>query len=204
VLRIKVVIAEGYDETSERFLEPETIVIELEHSLLSVSKWESKWEVPFLDTNNKTNEQTLDYVRMMNLGPDLPEDIFSKFSPENFDTINEYINAKMTATWFRETQEAKVREVITAELIYYWMISLGIPFDCEGWHLNRLLTLIKVCNIKNAPSKKVSSAEAGQRARELNAQRKAAMGTIQVSEFIKQALTEACFTSEPLLFPGSG
>jgi hypothetical protein len=177
VLRIKVVVAEGYDETSERFLEPETIVIELEHSLLSVSKWESKWEVPFLDTNDKTNEQVLDYIRMMNLGPDLPEDIFSKFTPENFDTINGYINAKMTATWFRENQEPKSREVITAELIYYWMISLGIPFQFEERHLNQLLTLIKVCNIKNAPSKKMTSQQAGQRARELNAQRKAAMGT---------------------------
>lgn len=177
MLRLEITIAEGYDETSERFLETRTTVIELEHSLLSVSKWESKWEVPFLDKKDKTNEQVLDYIRMMNLGPDLPEDIFSKFTAANFDAINQYINARMSATWFNEQQKSASREVITAELIYYWMISLGIPLEFESRHLNQLLTLIKVCNIKNAPNKKMSSAEAGRRARELNAQRKAEMGT---------------------------
>lgn len=177
MLRLNIVTVEGFDEATSQFVETETVVLNLEHSLLSLSKWESKWEIPFLGTNTKTDEQVLDYVRAMFSGEEFPEEVFSKFTPGDFDRINVYINAKMSATFFNEKQEAKSREIITAELIYYWMIALGIPFECQGWHLNRLLTLIKVCNIKNSPQKKMTRAEAGAQARELNEQRRKELGS---------------------------
>jgi hypothetical protein len=177
VLRLNIVTAEGFDEVTNQFVETEVVVLELEHSLLSLSKWESKWEIPFLSTNNKTDEQVLDYIRMMFSGDEFPEKAWAKFTPGDFDQINSYINAKMSATFFNEKQNTKSREIITAELIYYWMIALGIPFECQGWHLNRLLTLIKVCNIKNSPQKKMSRAEAGMQARALNEQRRKETGS---------------------------
>jgi hypothetical protein len=177
VLQISIAIAEGFDEATSEFVASETVVLSLEHSLVSVSKWESKWEIPFLGSEDKDTEQTLDYIRMMNLGEDFPDSLFSKFSDENFKAIDKYINAKMTATWFRDQPQAPSSEIVTAELIYYWMIALAIPFDCQEWHLNRLLTLVKVCNIKNAPKDKMSSAAIAKQNHDLNAQRRSAMGT---------------------------
>lgn len=177
MLRLTITTAESFDERASQFVSSSSTVIELEHSLVSVSKWESKWEIPFLDNQEKTDEQVLDYVRTMFSGDVFPEDVVPKFEVEHFEAINKYINAKMTATWFSEQRQPASREIITAELIYYWMIALGIPFECQNWHLNRLLTLIKVCNIKNAPKKKMSFRDTAQRNRELNAQRRAEMGS---------------------------
>lgn len=177
MLRIKIVMAEGFDDNSGEFVETDAQVLDLEHSLVSLSKWESKYEIPFLSTESKSEEQVLDYIRMMNSGDDLPENVFSKFTFKDFDKINTYINARMSATWFNDKQHAGGREIVTAELIYYWMIALGIPFECQTWHLNRLLTLVKVCNLKNQPKKKMTRAEAAQRNADLNAQRKAALGS---------------------------
>jgi hypothetical protein len=110
--------------------------------------------------------------------PNVPEEIFLKLSQGNIEMINEHIDAKMTATWFSEAPGApQSRDVITAELIYYWMITFQIPFECENWHLNRLFTLIRVCNIKQAKPTKMSRAEITARNRELNAQRRAQLGT---------------------------
>lgn len=175
MLRLTIVVVEGYDEATNQFVESETCVVELEHSLVSLSKWESRWEVPFLGSQDKTTEQTLDYVRMMFSGDEFPEAVLAKFSAGNFEEINNYVNAKMTATTFRDMRNEPNREVITAELIYYWMIALGIPFECENWHLNRLLTLIKVCNIKNAPKEKGKINVADRRS--LNEQRRKELGT---------------------------
>lgn len=151
MLRLKVVTEEGFDDETQRFVDARSVTLELEHSLLSVSKWESKWEIPFLDNGKKTDEQVQDYVHMMNSSGEIPPEVWVHLGAAHFDAINKYINARMTATTFREIKQPQNNEIITAELIYYWMIALGIPFECENWHLNRLLTLVKVCNIKNTP-----------------------------------------------------
>lgn len=167
-----------WDEALEEFTNSEGFVLELEHSLVSLSKWESIHEKPFLGPESKTNEEVFSYVECMILTPDFPPEVLSRLSQENITEIQKYIDAKMTATWFNEPQVAKKsREIITAELIYYWMISLNIPIEFENWHLNRLFTLIKIFNIKNGKPKKMSTAEIAARNRELNAERKAKFGT---------------------------
>lgn len=177
MLRIRVSGTEMFNESSQMFTKEGGTVLELEHSLVSLSKWESIYEKPFLDNKEMTTEEVLGYIRAMCLH-EVPEEIFSQLSEENINEINSYIDAKMTATWFNEPPGApRAKEVITSEVIYYWMITFQIPFECETWHLNRLFTLIRVCSIKQAKPKKMSRAEVARRNRELNAQRKARMGT---------------------------
>jgi len=177
VLEILIVIKEGYDESEERFVPAETFTLQLEHSLASLSKWESFFERPFLSSEEKKPEEILWYIMAMTLNQDVPAKIYNKLSSENIERINNYINAKMTATWFNEANQERSREIITAEIIYYWMISLNIPFECQFWHLNRLLTLVRVCNLKNSPPKNMSQGEIAAQYRELNRRRKAQLGT---------------------------
>lgn len=177
MLRIVVGGEEMYDEKTQTFTNRNGTVVELEHSLVSLSKWESKFEKAFLGKGEKSPEEILAYIEAMVLN-EIPEGILSRLSETNIKEINDYIDAKMTATWFDDTRDGPPsREVITAELIYYWMISLQIPFECQTWHLNRLLTLIRVCNVKGSKPKKRSAQEILQRNRQLNAQRKAQLGT---------------------------
>jgi hypothetical protein len=165
------------EETSE-FISVQSRTIRLEHSLLSLSKWESIWCKPFLGPEEKTREETKDYLRCMIIDHNVPDYIVDLFSKEQIDEINKYIDSKMTATTFAEFHKTTGRsEIITAELIYYWMVSMNIPFECQKWHLNRLLTLIRVCSIKNTPPKKMPRNAILSRNKALNEARKKKLNT---------------------------
>lgn len=170
--------AEYWDEQKQEFVYKKPVVLQLEHSLVSLSKWESKWNKAFLSKGEKTNEETLDYIKCMTITQNVNPDVYARLTIKNFEEINAYIDAPMTATTFGEDKNKKPnKEIITAELIYYWMIALNIPFECQKWHLNRLLTLIQVCNIKNSPPKKMSKKEIMSRNAALNEARKKQLNT---------------------------
>ena len=181
MLKITIQPRKYWDSKREMFFTyPEKPVhLQLEHSLVSLSKWEAKWNKPFLsNTQNRTEEEMRDYIRCMTLTQNVDPSIYMLMPEEAYEEITAYIQAPMTATTFNDRNERPGREIITNELIYYWMIALQIPFDpCEKWHLNRLMTLIKVCSIKNGPQKKMSPNEIRARNRSLNEARRKAMHT---------------------------
>lgn len=145
-----------WDERNEEFIHLPEATIELEHSLATISKWEAKWGLPFLSEKKKTPEQLIDYIRIMAVNETkIDKRIFDYLSGPVYKVVQEFIDAPMSATWFREDKQSRGRgRIITSELIYYWMIALNIPIECEHWHLNRLLTLIKVCNEESKPREK--------------------------------------------------
>lgn len=178
MLRITIPAIDFFNNQTQEFIRTEDTTITLEHSLLSLSKWESKWNKPFLGSGNKTVEECLDYIRCMTQEEDIDPLIYQGITREIFERIDKYIEAPMTATTIRETPGRKTnRETVTSELIYYWMAALGIPFSCEKWHLNRLLMLIRVSNIRNSPQKKMSKRDIYNQNRALNAARKRQLGT---------------------------
>lgn len=181
MLRITIPATELWDENKEEFITIKEQTLQLEHSLVSLSKWESKWCKPFLSKDIKTEEETLDYIRCMTITQNVDPNVYN-FIPNNIrEEIKEYIEAPMTATWFNDDKNGKGgkgnSEQITSELVYYWMIAQNIPFECEKWHLNRLLTLIKVCNVKNQPPKKMSKKALMSRNAALNAARRKQLNT---------------------------
>lgn len=172
MLKITVPATEQYDESKNEFIYSEATTLRLEHSLVSISKWESKHHKPFLSQDRKTLDETIDYIQCMSLD-DVPEEVFRCMSRENLKAIEEYIQDPMTATRIKKQNHGNpTGEITTSELIYYWMIELGIPVEFETWHLNRLLTLIRVCNVKNAPSKKMGKGDALRQNAALNAARR--------------------------------
>jgi hypothetical protein len=178
MLRITIPAVEQWDEAKQEFIYTKEQTLSLEHSLVSISKWESKWCKPFLTKQEKTFEETLDYIKCMTLTQNVDPEVYNYLTNENIKEINEYIGAPMTATYFSDEKTSKTsREQVTAELIYYWMIAFNIPFECQKWHLNRLLTLIKVCNIKNQPPKKRSKKDIMSRNAALNAARRKQLNT---------------------------
>ena len=173
MLEIIVPETELWDEARQEFIYIDRTTLKLEHSLVSLSKWESKWQKPFLVKDPKTNEEMFDYIRCMCLNKAVDPKIFNALTPDNINAINKYINNLMTATTVNKDKKNGInREIVTSELIYYWMIALNIPFACHTWHLNRLLTLIEVCNVKNAPPKKYSKRELMSRNAALNKARR--------------------------------
>ena len=179
MLRITIPEQELWDEKKLKFVTIKEQPLQLEHSLVSLSKWESKWHKPFLGKGDKTPEEILDYIKCMTLTQNVNSEVYNYLTQENITQINEYIEDSMTATTFSADKTAsKNHEVVTSEIIYYWMIALNIPIEiCQKWHLNRLLTLIRVCNIKNSPPKKMSKKELMSRNAALNAARRQQLNT---------------------------
>lgn len=177
MLEVLVSGIEYYDECLGRFLTTDDYTLQIEHSLTSISKWESIWHKPFLSDTPKTTEEALDYIRCMSLNPQTPLNVYDRLSPHNIASINAYMDDKQTATWFAKNETIVNREIITAEVIYYWMIALTIPREYETWHFNKLMTLIKVCNVKNGSGKKMSRREVLTNYHTLNQQRLAQMSS---------------------------
>ena len=178
MLKITIPAVEQYDEVNQEFITTKEQTLQLEHSLVSLSKWESKWGKPFLSKEAKTVEETTDYIRCMTITQNVDPNVYNFLTNQNIQEVNQYIEAPMTATWFAEDKNSKGgKEQITSELIYYWMISLNIPFECQKWHLNRLLTLVRVCNVKNQPPKKMGKKELMSRNAALNAARRKQLNT---------------------------
>lgn len=169
---------EYFDEENLTFETREHAVLQLEHSLISLSKWEAQFQKPFLGPGQKTVEEVLAYIIAMVITPGVGPEVLGSFTDKNIQQVQEYIDSTQSATTFGILPKSPgPSEVITSELIYYWMVAFNIPFECQTWHLNRLFSLIRICHIKNSKPKKHSRSEVAQRYAELNAQRKAALGT---------------------------
>lgn len=178
MLAIDVPGYELYDEVSNLFISRPAVTLQLEHSLLSMSKWESKWKIPFMRDGEKTPEQFLDYIRCMTINSKIDPMVYSRLTSADFQRIRTYINDSMTATTFRSEQNNRLgrHEVVTTELVYYWMVQAGIPFDAEKWHYNRLITLIRIYNVKNS-NEKMSKKDIYKNNRAINQARRAKYGS---------------------------
>lgn len=174
MLEITVPAKEYFNDKTETFLNIPEQTLQLEHSLYTISKWEAKWNKAFLGRREKTPEESDDYIRCMTLTDNVDPMVYLGLTPDNRLKIKEYLNAQMCATYLpKRTGDKESGDTVTAELIYYWMVSLQIPFECQYWHLNRLLTLIRVCNLKNNPPKSRSAKDIGRQNALINAQRQA-------------------------------
>lgn len=174
---IHVPAVELFDQKTNTFRYTKATDLHLEHSLVSISKWESKWHVPFLTKKEKTPEQMRDYIKCMTITQNVSDDVYLSLNENHIKAIADYIDNPMTATTISKTSQPPNREIITSELIYYWMFSYGIPMECQKWHLNRLITLINVFSVKNSPPKKMSKNELMARNRALNEQRRAKLNS---------------------------
>ena len=174
MLELPIKGREMFDEDTFEFKQFKDTTLKLEHSLVSVSKWEEEYKKPFLTEQSKTREETLFYIKCMTINNNVDKEIYNLITDEDILKVNDYIAEQRTATWFNEIgNERNISgEQITSELIYYWMLVYKIPQEYQKWHLSRLMTLIKICNIKNSPSKKMSENETLQMYKELNKQRR--------------------------------
>lgn len=174
MLRIVIPGVDAWDEINEEFVTTQDTVLVLEHSLISISKWEAKWHKPFLGKDQKTPEQITDYIKCMTITPNVKDEVYNFLTKENIDDVLAYINDPMTATTITDRSGARraSREIVTSELIYYWMVALEIPFECQKWHINRLMMLIQICEVKNQPDKKMSRKSTMQQNAALNAARR--------------------------------
>jgi hypothetical protein len=165
---------ELYNSESNSFIDIPKCTLVLEHSLISISKWESKWHKSYLSTPKKTKEEEIDYVRCMTINSNIRPEAYYALTKHDWKRIESYLNDPMTATTIKNNQPKFNRDIITSELIYYWMCELGIPFEpCEKWHINRLLMLIEVCSIKRQKPKNMSPAAVMRQNHALNAARRA-------------------------------
>lgn len=180
MLKLTIPEQELFNEATQEFVKTKKTDISLEHSLISISKWESKWHKPFLSTEEKTVEEITDYIRCMCINS-VDENVFAWLTQDNIRAVNEYISDPMTATWITDNSPKGKKEIITSEIIYYWLIAYQIPFECQKWHINRLMMLVRVCAIKNSEangdSKKMSRSQTLKSNKALNAARKAKMNS---------------------------
>jgi len=175
-LKVHVPGVEIFNESTNEFNYIKPCTFQIEHSLLSISKWESKWHKPFFSKDKKSMEELYSYIECMTITPNIDPVVYRCIPANELDKISEYLEDPMTATWFKkDNKTAGSREVVTSEIIYYWMVALQIPFECQKWHINRLLTLVKVCNEKNQPGKKMSKNDIFRQNAKLNAARRAAL-----------------------------
>lgn len=172
MLKVTIPASEYYNEAENLFGYTKETELTLEHSLVSIAKWESKWHKPFLETKRKTYAETTDYIRCMTITQNVDPLVYNNIPESVINEVYVYIDEPMTATTFRKDSSDPSREIVTAEVIYYWMTELNIPFECQKWHLNRLLTLVKVCSIKRSPGKKMSKRQVTSRYKELNEARR--------------------------------
>lgn len=179
MFKLVIKAEEGFDEKTKTFVDVgEALTLEFEHSLISLSKWESKYQIPFLSGTEKTPEEIFGYLEAMLITPNVGLEDLYRCSKQDLDSIHKYIDSSQSATTFGLMPETRgPREVITSELIYFWMISFQIPWEAEHWHLNRLFALIRICNIKNSKPKKMSRREMAEQNARLNAERRAQLGT---------------------------
>lgn len=180
MLSVTIPERELWDPIKEEFVYTKECTIVLEHSLLSISKWESKWHEPFLNANGLVGDKLMDYIKCMTITQNVNPLVYSGLTKQNIDEINRYMEDPMTATTIsnrKTSSKSRSRKKITSEEIYYWMVALQIPFECQKWHINRLLTLIEVCNIKNTPPKKMGKRKTMANNRALNAARRKAHNT---------------------------
>lgn len=180
MLQVTIPAIELYDEVNNEFITIEEISLTLEHSLASLSDWESKWCKPFLSKDKMTEEESIDYIRCMTLTPNVPSEIYNLMPNSVIEEVSEYIAKPMTATWFSDDGKKGKKgrnEQITAEVIYYWMIALNIPPEYEHWHLNKLITLIRVCDEKSKTPKKKSTKNLWNEYAELNKVRRQKLNT---------------------------
>ena len=179
VLVLDIPGMEAWDEETEEFVTIKPTKLTLKHSLISISKWEAKWHIPFFETE-KNYEQIISYIQCMTISPNLESDsiVYKQLTRQNIDEIKEYLEDPMTATRIKEDRkEGKAGQVITSELIYCWMIQFGIPHEFEKWHISRLITLIRVCSEENKPKKKMTRNEIMAQNKAINAARKAKLHT---------------------------
>ena len=178
MLRITIPADEFWDEVNEEFIYQKGLTLQLEHSLVSISKWESNWKKPYLSKEPKTKAETLDYIKCMTVSKNVKPEVYSFLTNENIEQILAYIGDSMTATRLPENKSGKGSgEQITSELVYYWMTQWNIPPEYQKWHFSRLITLIQICNIKNQPAKKMSKSEIMQRNASINAARRKKFNT---------------------------
>ena len=175
MLPVTIPKLEFYDSSKKEFFYTEETTLFLEHSLAAISKWEAEYKRPFLDNGKKTVRETIDYIRCMTLNPNVNPLVYTGITDETIQKVDAYIQDPMTATWFTEHENKTAsRKTVTSELIYYWMTSFGIPFECENWHFNRLMTLIRICSEKNKKPRKMGKKEQARRNTDLNAARRRA------------------------------
>lgn len=174
MLSLVVPAMELYDSEREEFVYTKPVSFEIEHCLLAMSRWESKWKKPFLSPDEKTSDEVIDYIRCMTMSDNVPDDVYNRLPYDVIEQINDYVDAPHSATTIRNQEgSGRVRnEIVTTEVIYYWMTAFGIPFECETWNLDRLLKLIEICLIKSQPAKKMPKAQVRQMYDSLNKARR--------------------------------